>query len=98
MPTVTRTFVQAKFVHIDNILAVSDQILTKSFGPNFLGLSVFKPIFWTKIAFDKNFFDHKHFLDQIFFGVNFGGPEIFLTKFVFRDKSFCIHVFLPKFI
>ena len=33
--------VQATFVHIKNILAISDQILTKIFGPNFFGALIF---------------------------------------------------------
>ena len=49
MPTVMVTFAQATlvpatFVHIKNISAITDPIMTKFFGPNFFGaLNFFEP-------------------------------------------------------
>ena len=56
---VHETFVQATFVHIRNISAVTDPILTKLFGPDFLqALNFFGP----KILLTQSFFGLKKFL------------------------------------
>ena len=74
---VQSTFVLATFVHIGNILAVTDSILTKDFGPIFilvqiiilieifLGQILFTKIFWTQNILNKQIFRPK-FLDPNF--------------------------------
>ena len=65
---VQATFVLATFVHIRNISAVTDQILTKLFGPNILGVLLFS----TKILFEQNA------VPQIFGTLKSIGPKILL--------------------
>ena len=48
---VQATYALATFVHIINISPVPDPILTKLFGPNFLGL-----YFWTQNFFEPMIF------------------------------------------
>ena len=45
---VQATYVMATFVHISNISAVNDPILTKLFGPNFWGPFLDQGIFYTQ--------------------------------------------------
>ena len=73
MSTVTMTFVQAihvlaKFVHISNISAVIDLILTKLVGVNIVsGPFIFlDKIFLVQTSSDLNILKTKLFLDQIF--------------------------------
>ena len=93
MPTVTVTFVKATFVlatfvHIRNVSAVTDPILTKRLGPNFwqaltflieifLGpYKFFGPtILWTQNLWIQNFV-----WTSIFFRTNFFGPKFFETN------------------
>ena len=75
---VLATFVLATFVHISNISTVTDLILTKLFGPNFLqAYFLGSNIFLIKILFDSNFFGPKHFLD-----LNYCDPYFFNAIFV----------------
>ena len=80
--TVTVTFVQATFilaifVHIRNISAVTDPILTKRLGPNFLQaltflIEIFLPKFCEpKIFGPKVLFGHQFFWNTFFFTQNF---------------------------
>ena len=70
MPTVTVTFVKATFVlvtfvHIGNILAVTDPILTKRLGQDFLqALTILIEIFLPKFWLTQIFWNLKNFLDQ----------------------------------
>ena len=62
------TFVQATyalvtFVQISNISAVTGSILTKTFGPNFLGVKIFV----NQNVLERNFFGPTFFLNpQVF--------------------------------
>ena len=53
MTFVQATFLLGTFVHISNISALTDQILTKLLGPNFLGVFIFV---------DQNFLDKTFFI------------------------------------
>ena len=70
MPSVTETFVQAifvlvTFVHIRNISAVTDPILTKRLGPNFLqALTFLIEICLPKIC-EPKIFEKKFLTKQI---------------------------------
>ena len=106
MPNVKVKFFQAtyalvKFVNISNCSAVSDPILTKLFGPNFLGvliflgqqifyLSFFEPdFFWPKICCIQNF------LDTIFLIKNFLVSKSFWTQIldsIFLDPKFFFYL------
>ena len=103
------TFVQATyalvtFVQISNISAVTGPILTKFFGPNFLGVKRC----WTNILFDpKNFSDpmFNNNLDPKFYcSTNFFWTKIFWIKIIFDPnfsghKTFWTHHFLDtKFL
>ena len=85
---VQATYVLAMFVHISNISAVSDPILTKLFGPNFSG----SKFLWTNIIFfgpnlfvDQQFCWNQYFLEskKIFRSKIFFGPISFF------DQQFC---------
>ena len=81
MPTVMVTFAQATFilatfVHIWNISAVADLILTKFLHPCFGGpWFLWIKIFWTKC-----------FLTQTFLHLNCCGPKMFLDPKIFGPK------------
>ena len=87
MPTFIDTLVQKTSVHINNIIAVTGQILTNFFEPNFLGFIIcvdkivlrpklFRPTF---ISAKKKISDHKIF----------SNPKIFDTQFLFfKTKIF----------
>ena len=104
MPTVTVTFVQATyflptFVHIYNISAVTEPILTKSFDPIFRG----QYFLWTKMflnqtSLNSNFFRPKIiFRPKKFFGPKIFGPAILLDPKFFLDPKISLTVFLnPK--
>ena len=86
MPTVMVTFVKATFVlvtfvHIGNILAVTDPILTKRLGPDFLqALTSLIEIFLPKFSLTQIFGTLKIFvLDTNFCGTIFFGPKMFET-------------------
>ena len=91
MPTVKVTFVQATyvlatFVHFSNISAVTDPILTKLFGPIFLGLNIFwQTFFFGKTSFDLNIYCTKIFCTQSFLH----WPQIVMDK-----KSLCTNIYL----
>ena len=89
MLTVMVTFVQAKFVlaifvHIGNVLAVTDPILTKMFAPDILGAlyffctKTFLQFFFTNVVCLNTFLDTKIF-----------GDENFLDPKLFEHKIFC---------
>ena len=102
------TFVQATyalvtFVHISNISDVTGPILTKLFGPNFLGFinfvgqNVLGPNFFRPKFFldPKFFFRTKIFLGPNIFGTailldttNFFNPKLFWTQNYFQHKIF----------
>ena len=86
MTFVKATYVLAKFVHISNISAVTDPILNKLFGPNFLGVIIF--------VLGPNFFGPKFFQTQNLFQAQnlWSGNFIGLTKIVRAQKNF-----QPKF-
>ena len=99
MTCVHATYVLVTFVHISNISAVIDPILTKLFGPNILGASIFvnkfffgTRFFCTKSFFEPNFFNELNLLEQ-------WGPyflkTFFLTKFLLT-QIFLDHFFLPE--
>ena len=73
---VLATYALVAFVHISNISAVTDLILTKLFGPIFGGLIyedqnfLAKPLF-TQIFFEANIFLTKNLLDLHFFEPDF---------------------------
>ena len=79
MPTIKVTFVQATFlqatfvlatyVHIMIISAVTDLILTKLFGHNFLGLFI--------VVEYKNFEPNTFLEEKKYFGPKFFGPNYF---------------------
>ena len=71
MQTVTRKFVQATFVHIDDISAVSDPILPNLFDKIFFG---------PKFRLTKHFFDQNIFLTKIIFVLNLVDRIYFETK------------------
>ena len=105
MPTVLETFVQATyvlatfvleayalatFVHISNISAVTGPILTKLFGPNFLGFIIFVG----QNALGPNFFRPKFFSDKKFFRAQ----HFWTLNFIGRKKKFEPKIILnPKF-
>ena len=84
MPTVMVTFVQATFVlatfvHIRDISFVTDPILTKRLGQDFLQAStVVIDIFFPKFSLTEFFWDLKNFLDQ-----KFCEPKIFRPNILF---------------
>ena len=84
------TYGMAIFVHISNILAVTDPILTKLFGPNFLGiLNFFEQIFWPKYFLGQKFFGLEFFWDRVFSTQILWTPNFFLPKIlIFLDLHF----------
>ena len=79
------TIVRVIIVHIRNISTVTDPILTKLFGPNYLG---------AKILFDPNFVGPKDFYTQNLFGPKFFWTEKFAGPQNFLDsKHLCGHKF-----
>ena len=108
MQTVMVIFIQAKyvlatFVNIRNILAVTDPMLTKFFGPTSCSTHTFLDpnIFWTQqFFFLQNFLDPKIFLIQIlsspksfFCPKSLGQTSYFYQMFLFFAPIF----FAPKF-
>ena len=82
---------------VDNISAVSKPILTQFFGT----LVFLNQFFFTKIPFNKNFFDHKNLFDQIFFLLSLVGriyfePKYFSPSFMIEDKFFLEIFFFTK--
>ena len=80
--TVTVTFVQAtfgmtKFVHIRNISAVIDPLLTTLFRPNIFSRWY---VFWPKCFLDQTFSWTKHFFEPHFLNYIFWGHIFFCTK------------------
>ena len=69
MTFVQATYVLATFVHIINIAAVIDPMLTKLFGPNILGALIFVTNFFlnkmplAQIVFGPSLFYHLNFLE-----------------------------------
>ena len=65
MTFVHATYVLTTLVHIKNISAVADPILTKLFAPNFLGSPIFvrQHLFLDQIPFDPNTFLTKYVFD-----------------------------------
>ena len=103
MPTlrvtsVQPTFVQETFGHIRNISAVTDPILTKSLGPNFLQaltflIEIFLPKFCEpKIFSTQGFVWTSIYLEYIFFTLNFLESNFFglkmLNQILFGWKNF----------
>ena len=90
----------ATFVHVKNISAVTEPILTKPFGLNFsdpifldqgffwpkifVDLNFFEPHFWHQFLCINIFFKSKLFLNKIFGDQKFLGPKI-----LFGPKNFC---------
>ena len=72
---VKETFVLVTFVHIRNISAVTDPILTKLCEPTFLYLE----IIWTQNFVGPHFFDPKFYRPKIF------GPNFFTFIFLAPD-------------
>ena len=94
MPTVTVTFVKATFVlatfvHIRNVSAVTDPILSKRFGPNFSqALTFLIEFFWDPIKFlDQQFCEPKIFGPKYLIGHHFFSNKFFWTQ-IFWDKHF----------
>ena len=79
---VQETFAQATFVHIRNIVAITDPILTKQIleGLKFLDLNI-----WTKTFFAPTFFI-QNFLTQNFQDLNFFEPKIVATKKIWTKE------------
>ena len=98
MPTVTVTFVEATFVlatfvHIRNVSAVTDRILTKCSGTNFLqALTFLIDFFLPKVCLTQIFWD-KHFLDFNFFGLKISSDSKFCWAKFFWMKEFWVHKF-----
>ena len=102
MPTVVviyvkATYVLAIFVHIINILAVTDPIFTKLYRPNFWGALIFRPHLFKQTSLDPNMsrpkiFWIKYSYTNLFY-LNSYGPVCF------GPKIFCTQKFLdPKFV
>ena len=98
---VQATYVLATVVHISNISAITDQILTNSLGalrPHFFDQTSFdQKILWTKIFWDKHFFTliycwTRFFLTYDLLYPKFSGPNIFGSRIFlnlhFFDKFF----------
>ena len=90
MQTVRVTFVQATFVlvtfvHIKNIFAVTDPMLTKLFGLNVLqGLIFLDQFFCPKLSLTKTFLDLKKNLKNNFLVVKFCRPwTLILSDLIF---------------
>ena len=110
MPTVLVTSIHATYVpvvsiHISIISIVTDPILTKLSGLNFLGVLIFVDLlFFNKTSFDLNTFFTiyfiswpKNFLDQIFVAPKFFWSKI-CTQNLFGPKFSSPRIFLdPKF-
>ena len=107
MPTVIVRFVQATyalatFVHISIISPVTSPIVTELFGPNFLGVIVFRDqnVLGPNLLFLKNFFQAKNL-----FGLKDYSTLQFLWTQKFLDPTFLwtqsffwpIFFFLPNF-
>ena len=73
------TFVIVTYVHIKNILPVTDPILPKLFGPNSSKAA---------ILMDQNFVWPKFFWTLIFLDQNFFGPTIYWTIIFLDPKLF----------
>ena len=97
------------FVHISNISAITDQILTKIFGVNFgslifvlhifFGLKFFWDLYFCSNNYWTNFFGPKFFLDLKFLGgKKFFWSQHFLgSKIPFGHKHvFTQQIFLPE--
>ena len=85
------TYCLAAFVKISNISAVTDPILTKLFGPNFL---------WVIIFVHQNIFGINFFRPKPFSQSNFFQTQIFLAQqFHLNPKFFQTQNFLdPRFL
>ena len=75
---VLATYAMVAFVHISNISAVSGPILTKLFGHNFLGVTIFAA---------QNILGPKFFRNKLFWTQKFLGPKVFRPKFFFSDAK-----------
>ena len=98
---VRATFLLATFVHIRNISAVTEHILTKPFGPNFLHALIsldpkfcWPTNFWSQNFLDRRFWDSKFLWTKNFVDANFLWTQHFLTKNYCRPKS----IFWPQII
>ena len=92
------TYVMATFIHISNISAVTEWILTKHFGPNFLLTKLFlhPKCFWTKIFFYFNFFCQILVYRNIFdFRLN---QNFFWDQNLFRPDFFVLIFSDPKLL
>ena len=97
MPPINATFVQetyvlVTFVNISNISVVTDLILTKHFGPNFVGaLTLFGLTSFDQIIFRPNFFvTLVFFLARFFFCQNFFVLKISRTQNFLTCESVCL--------
>ena len=98
---VQATFVLATFVHISNVSAFTDLLLTKLFWPNFFGalFLLYQHFVWPTKPCATNFLDPK-----IYMYLNFFGPEILRTNLFVDPKFFEPNIFEdqkifnPKFL
>ena len=88
---VQATYVPETFVLFRNILAITDQILTKLFGPNFGRPWIFfdQTFFGPKFCLTITFVDlQTFFYPNIFLDPKFCGPKILWTQNFFGPKYF----------
>ena len=104
MQTVMETFVHATYVlatlvHISNISAVTDQILTKLLDPIFGGPDFCRQyLFGPKYFFDQNFFPPWFFWTRFFLDLKSFFPKISWTQNFWTKNFFNLNFFILNFL